>query len=401
MRSSLVSLLALSTLSTLAACSASPDEDVSTSSAAATEAIASEADCKRMPAPSQWFPETKKCVYGPILTYWRSHGGLAFNGLPIGDRVKLVNDNNKIVQYFERERIEMWTENKVFGNGISYKPGDMTTGNLGVESLKKMGIEPSSLLLPEPPDENLVVDTITVNKTVTVKLLVGGVEGDNAACLYFATPQPHTICDHYHDDGTSSGFDEKRFLSAWLSKPFNPDENFNFAALAARAAPKSPGFLQAHLDRIEASIQAYGYPISEQMDIGLHTALHADGVIGYFPVEGACAPTHPTYDSIDEFGEPLRGQSMQKLIDDKLVPDRGDICRVLTKDSSIRPSYFPDERNTHRETAAAAKARLIPATDAIQYFERRRFELHPYADTENPRKRYLFGLLGVHVMQQP
>src|SRR6478609_6698459 len=53
----------------------------------------------------QTFPETSKTVCGAFLTYWRTHGGLAQQGLPLTDpfqEVSQVDGKIYTVQYFER-----------------------------------------------------------------------------------------------------------------------------------------------------------------------------------------------------------------------------------------------------------------------------------------------------------
>lgn len=59
------------------------------------------------------FPETGKCIAGPFLAYWRTHGGLAINGYPLSDeQVEILEDGQAYtVQYFERSRLEYHPEN--------------------------------------------------------------------------------------------------------------------------------------------------------------------------------------------------------------------------------------------------------------------------------------------------
>jgi len=54
------------------------------------------------------FPETGHKVSGKFLDYWNANGGLAIFGYPISDQ---FTENGHVVQYFERERMELHPEN--------------------------------------------------------------------------------------------------------------------------------------------------------------------------------------------------------------------------------------------------------------------------------------------------
>ena len=64
------------------------------------------------PADPVCFPETGKCIAGPFLAYWQTHGGLAINGYPLSDeQVEILEDGQAYtVQYFERSRLEYHPE---------------------------------------------------------------------------------------------------------------------------------------------------------------------------------------------------------------------------------------------------------------------------------------------------
>jgi beta-N-acetylhexosaminidase len=60
------------------------------------------------------FPETGKTVCGRFLQYWNEHGGLAQQGLPIGDvvgEISATDGKTYTVQYFERAVFEYHPEN--------------------------------------------------------------------------------------------------------------------------------------------------------------------------------------------------------------------------------------------------------------------------------------------------
>ncbi|HET9224858.1 MAG TPA: L,D-transpeptidase [Roseiflexaceae bacterium] len=85
-----------------------------------------EADSAGVPDPqngSRYFPETRHTLSGEFLTYWKRRGGLPIFGYPISEKVE---ENGRIVQYFERARFEYHPEDmKSFyrqveqANGIS------------------------------------------------------------------------------------------------------------------------------------------------------------------------------------------------------------------------------------------------------------------------------------------
>jgi len=80
----------------------------------------------------QTFPETSKTVCGALLTYWRTHGGLAQQGLPLTDpfqEVSQVDGKIYTVQYFERAVFEWHPENN--------PPYDVLLSLLGREALQQ------------------------------------------------------------------------------------------------------------------------------------------------------------------------------------------------------------------------------------------------------------------------
>jgi predicted secreted protein/heat shock protein HslJ len=113
------------------------------------------------------FAETSYCISGRFLSYWRQNGGLAVFGLPITDQ---VTENTRPVQYFERQRFELHSENAA--------PYDVLLGRLGDELLRARSIDWSTL-----PTET----------------------GGQAGCRYFPETQ-HNVCDRADGAG---------FLSYW------------------------------------------------------------------------------------------------------------------------------------------------------------------------------------------
>lgn len=70
------------------------------------------------------FTETAQCISGPIKTYWQTNGGLSVFGYPITpQRIERVEDRTLIVQWFERDRLEIQHD------------GQVTAGRLGAHWL--------------------------------------------------------------------------------------------------------------------------------------------------------------------------------------------------------------------------------------------------------------------------
>lgn len=71
------------------------------------------------------FPETGRCIAGPIRDYWERNGGLPVFGYPITDqRTERAEDRTIQVQWFERDRLEIQAD------------GAVTAGRLGARLLE-------------------------------------------------------------------------------------------------------------------------------------------------------------------------------------------------------------------------------------------------------------------------
>jgi predicted secreted protein/heat shock protein HslJ len=121
------------------------------------------------------FAETPYCVSGRFLSYWRQNGGLTVFGLPISDQ---LTENNLQVQYFERQRFELHTENAA--------PYNILLGRLGDELLRQRSIDWATL-----PNAS----------------------GAQAGCRYFPETR-HNVCDQVGGPG---------FLSYWSANGLDFD----------------------------------------------------------------------------------------------------------------------------------------------------------------------------------
>ncbi|HKP52048.1 MAG TPA: hypothetical protein VJ183_05290 [Chloroflexia bacterium] len=81
---------------------------------------------------SEFLAETGKHLGGLFLDYWKSHGGLTLQGLPISDQFKeqsLIGSGERIVQYFERAIIGYYPEYGPAFHVFSYPIGRMYMTN--------------------------------------------------------------------------------------------------------------------------------------------------------------------------------------------------------------------------------------------------------------------------------
>lgn len=90
----------------------------------------------------RFFAETNQQVCGRFLAYWEAHGGLAVNGLPLsGERhERLEDDEDYVVQYFERVRLEWHPENA--------PPYDVLLGQFGRRILAGISGAPTAPVGP-------------------------------------------------------------------------------------------------------------------------------------------------------------------------------------------------------------------------------------------------------------
>ena len=99
-------------------------------------------------AACETFPQTGKTVCDPFLGYWRTHGGLVQQGLPLTDElveVSAIDQKPYTVQYFERARFEKHPEKA--------PPYDVLLGLLGREqAMAKYPTPPAAI--PGDPFNN-------------------------------------------------------------------------------------------------------------------------------------------------------------------------------------------------------------------------------------------------------
>lgn len=111
---------------------------------------------------SSCFPETGFCIGGRFAQYWQQNGGLAVFGYPLSNE---LTEAQRIVQYFERQRFELHTEN--------IAPYGVLLGLLGEEVLQQQGIDWHTQ--PVSP-------------------------GPVAGCMWFPETR-HNVCDQRPGDG--------------------------------------------------------------------------------------------------------------------------------------------------------------------------------------------------------
>lgn len=80
-----------------------------------------------------YFSMTQHLIARPFRSFWRSHGGVAIFGMPIGE---VMMEQGQVVQYFERARFELHPEL----SGTAY---EVQLGHLGVQSFQAMAVNGS------------------------------------------------------------------------------------------------------------------------------------------------------------------------------------------------------------------------------------------------------------------
>ena len=114
---------------------------------------------------SSCFAETGFCIGGRFAQYWKQNGGLPVFGYPSSNELA---EGGRNVQYFERQRFELHTENAA--------PYDVLLGLLGEEVLQQQGID-----WQKQPVSS----------------------GPLAGCLWFPETR-HNVCDQQLGDGFAS-----------------------------------------------------------------------------------------------------------------------------------------------------------------------------------------------------
>ena len=87
-------------------------------------------------ADQRCFGETGQCISGRFRAYWEQNGGLAVFGFPISsarDEVNRDTGQTYLTQWFERNRIELHTENPA--------PYDVLLGRLGDDRLRQQNVD--------------------------------------------------------------------------------------------------------------------------------------------------------------------------------------------------------------------------------------------------------------------
>ena len=87
-------------------------------------------------ADQRCFGETGQCISGRFRAHWEQNGGLAVFGFPISsarDEVNRDTGQTYLTQWFERNRIELHTENPA--------PYDVLLGRLGDDRLRQQNVD--------------------------------------------------------------------------------------------------------------------------------------------------------------------------------------------------------------------------------------------------------------------
>ncbi len=101
-----------------------------------------------------FFPETGYRISGKFHDFWEDHGGMSSFGYPIsGELTKKIGGTQRLVQYFERARLE-------YDPQEADTPDAITVGRLGIELAQQQEL-PRQLLTPAQPIVKLSSATTT------------------------------------------------------------------------------------------------------------------------------------------------------------------------------------------------------------------------------------------------
>lgn len=102
-----------------------------------------------------YFDETQHNLCEPFLTYWNGNGGLEVFGFPISEAFDEINPDlgqERLTQYFERERLEFHPENA----GTEY---EILLGRLGAQILDLVGVNWYEFPKASPSDPHYTPET--------------------------------------------------------------------------------------------------------------------------------------------------------------------------------------------------------------------------------------------------
>jgi hypothetical protein len=128
----------------------------------------------------RYYPETKHILAYAFLNYFDANGGVDIFGYPI---TEFMLENGRIVQYFQRARLEWYPE----------LSGDQRVqlGDLGSLHFQVNGFDPR-LRDPEPTTLPVTITPVTLKATASVKQPITGRTGSQTVYVFVAdqTNQP-------------------------------------------------------------------------------------------------------------------------------------------------------------------------------------------------------------------
>jgi endonuclease YncB( thermonuclease family) len=179
-------------------------------------------------AGSVLFPETGKRLGGKFLHYWRDHGGLLQQGLPISDEFIEKSDldgKEYRVQYFERAVFEEHLENPA--------PNDVLLSQLGTfrykgkyEGAGAQPVQPAQSPVPSAGWETAQVVRVVDGDTIVVN--VGGREA-TVRYLLVNTPEtvaPNTPVECYGREASAANKVLVEGKMVYLSKDISETDRF-------------------------------------------------------------------------------------------------------------------------------------------------------------------------------
>ncbi len=200
--------------------------------------------------------DTGFCINSAFQGFWQRHDGLALFGAPVSEaREEVIEGTPRLVQWFERTRLELYPEND--------PPNDIAVGRLGLESLYLRGDNWEAF--PKPDPTSIGLDCVLFRETghsVCGEFLAAwfsyGLDRDNSrtssraeSLALFGAPLSEARTERLANG--------EEYLVQWFERArfeFHPENEFPFRVLFGRLGTemlRAQGRLQ---DAAEAQAEA-------------------------------------------------------------------------------------------------------------------------------------------------
>jgi hypothetical protein len=169
-----------------------------------------------------YFPETGHVVSFAFLDYFRDHGGLDIFGYP---RSEFMYEGGRVVQYFQRGRME-WHPESAVGS-------QMRLANLGEVYIERFGV-PGDFDDPVPPPLRYEASVAELSVSASVRNVITGRQGTQTLFVYVTNSQERPV------EGVSVTMNA-RYPSGHQRLELDPTDEDGFTKGTFDILPSSPG----------------------------------------------------------------------------------------------------------------------------------------------------------------